>query len=75
MPDIVIVEFIHADAVVALKRVFDVHYDNTLVHNPNKLPALLAEARGHIVGNLTRVNDKLLDLAPNLKAVGRLASA
>ena len=72
MPDIVIVEFIHADAVDALKCDFDVHYDNTLVHNPDKLPALLAEARGLIVGNLTRVNDELMDLAPNLKAVGRL---
>ena len=72
MPDIVIVEFIHADAVDALKCDFDVHYDNNLVHNPDKLPALLAEARGLIVGNLTRVNDELMDLAPNLKAVGRL---
>lgn len=72
MPDIVIVEFIHADAVAALKAKFAVHYDNTLVHHPEKLPELLAEARGLIVGNLTRVNDDLLDLAPRLKAVGRL---
>lgn len=72
MPDILIVEFIHADAVEMLMSEFDVHYDNTLVHNPEKLPALLADARGLIVGNLTRVNDALLDLAPALKAVGRL---
>lgn len=72
MPDILIVEFIHEDAVTALKAKFDVHYDNTLVHNQDKLPALLADARGLIVGNLTRVDDALLDMAPNLKAVGRL---
>ena len=50
MPNIVIVEFIHADAVDALKCDFDVHYDNTLVHNPDKLPALLAEARASSLG-------------------------
>ena len=72
MPDIVIVEFMHADAADALTGDFTVHYDNPLVHNPDKLPALLAEARGLIVGNLTQVNDELIDLAPTLKAVGRL---
>ena len=72
MPDIVITEFIHDDAVAGLKRDFAVHYDRELVHKPDALAGLLAGARGLIVGNLTRVNDALLDLGPKLLAVGRL---
>lgn len=72
MPDIVITEFIHDDAVAELRRDFAVHYDRELVHRPAELPALLAGARGLIVGNLTRVNDALLDIGPKLIAVGRL---
>ena len=72
MPDIVIMEFIHPDAVEELRRDYDVHYDQNLVHKPDEVPACLAEARGLIVGNLTWVNDDLLDLAPQLEAVGRL---
>lgn len=72
MPDIVITEFIHDDAVAELLQDFVVHYDRELVHKPAELPALLAGARGLIVGNLTRVNDDLLDLGPKLLAVGRL---
>lgn len=38
---VVIVEFIHADSVDALKGDPDVYYDNTLVHYPDKFPALI----------------------------------
>lgn len=72
MPDILVVEFIHPDAIILLEGEFDVHYDNTLVHRPEELFERLRDARGLIVGNLTRVDDALLDRGPNLKAVGRL---
>ena len=72
MSDILIVEFIHPDAVTLLQDTFDVHYDNTLVHRTDELFDRLGTARGLIVGNLTRVDDALLDRGPNLKAVGRL---
>ena len=38
----------------------------------NQLYKILPKARALIVRNRTRVNEKLLELAPNLKVVGRL---
>ncbi len=72
MPDIVITEFMHQDGVDSLQDAYDVHFDQQLVHKPDELAALLGEAQGLIVGNLTWVNDDLLDLGPRLMAVGRL---
>jgi (S)-sulfolactate dehydrogenase len=72
MPDIVITEFMDAEAVSGLARDFDVHYDPDLGEDPERLPALVAEARALIVRNRTEVSSLLLDAAPKLQVVGRL---
>jgi (S)-sulfolactate dehydrogenase len=72
MPDIVITEFMDVKAVKETAKNYDVHYDAQLVDHPDKLRKLLADARGLVVRNRTRVDTSLLDAAPNLMVVGRL---
>jgi (S)-sulfolactate dehydrogenase len=72
MADIVIPEFMDERAVDDLRRDFDVLHDSTLVDCPGDLAAALAESRGLIVRNRTRVDGGLLARAPNLRVVGRL---
>lgn len=72
MPDIIITEFMDTDAIEETAQKYDVHYDPQLVDKPDELKALLADARGLVVRNRTRVDIGLLDAAPRLKVVGRL---
>ena len=72
MPDIVISEFMDQSAVDSAAKDFDILYDAELVDRPDDLKAQLAEARGLVVRNRTRVTQELLDAAPKLKVVGRL---
>ena len=72
MSDIVITEFMQQDAIDELLAGFDVHYDKTLVDNPEKIPPLLADTRALIVRNRTQVTRAVLDAAPKLECVGRL---
>ncbi len=72
MPEIVISEFMDVKAVQETAAKYDIHYDPQLVDKPDQLRLLLAEARGLVVRNRTRVDVELLDAAPNLKVVGRL---
>ena len=72
MPDIVITEFMDPKAVEETAQNYDVHYDSQLVDKPDELKTLLADARGLVVRNRTRVDAQLLSSAPRLKVVGRL---
>jgi (S)-sulfolactate dehydrogenase len=72
MPDIVITEFMDAEAVEKTARNYDVYFDSQLVDKPDELKTLLADARGLVVRNRTRVDAELLHAAPHLKVVGRL---
>ena len=72
MPDIVISEFMDQAAVDSAARDFDVLYDAELVDRLEDLKAQLAEARGLVVRNRTKVTTEILDAAPKLKVVGRL---
>ena len=72
MPDIIITEFMDPKAVEETAKSYDVHYDSQLVDKPDELKTLLADARGLVVRNRTRVDAELLQAAPNLKVVGRL---
>jgi (S)-sulfolactate dehydrogenase len=72
MSDIVITEFMKQDAIDELLAGFDVHYDKTLVDNPEKILPLLENARALIVRNRTKVTKAVLDAAPKLECVGRL---
>ena len=72
MTEVVITEFMDPDGVARLSRHFRVHYDPTLVDQPDALAGLLADARALVVRNRTRVTGELLDTGPNLVCVGRL---
>ena len=72
MPDVVISEFMDAEAVAGLAGDFDVHYDPDLVDDLDGLAGLLADARALIVRNRTQVRSELLEAAPALVVVGRL---
>lgn len=69
---IVISEFMDDAAVDALRQRFDVCFDPALVDQPERLSAELANAHALIVRNRTQVSAALIDIAPNLSAVGRL---
>ena len=69
---IVISEFMDAAAVDSLRASFSTHYDPTLVDAPERLRALLPQARALIVRNRTQVDAALLAAAPQLEVVGRL---
>jgi (S)-sulfolactate dehydrogenase len=72
MPDIIITEFMDPKVVEETAKNYDVHYDSQLVDKPDELKTLIAEARGLVVRNRTRVDAELLLVAPKLKVVGRL---
>ncbi|MFQ5972427.1 MAG: hydroxyacid dehydrogenase [Alphaproteobacteria bacterium] len=72
MADIVISEFMDERAVDSLRRDFNVLHDPTLVDRPGDLSAALADSRGLIVRNRTRVDGGLLARAPKLQVIGRL---
>jgi (S)-sulfolactate dehydrogenase len=69
---IVISEFMDEAAVDHLRAEFPTHYAPTLVDAPDRLRALLPQARALIVRNRTRVDAALLAAAPKLEVVGRL---
>ena len=71
-PDVVITEFMDADAVDRLERRFAVLYEPDLVNRPDALGDAVAGARGLIVRNRTQVRGALLDAAEKLSVVGRL---
>lgn len=72
MPDIVVTEFMDADAVRRLEAQHETLYDPDLVDRPDSLADLLGEARALIVRNRTQVRPALLARAPQLQCVGRL---
>ncbi len=72
MPDVVIAEFMGAEAVADLSGDLDVLYDPTLVDDRAGLGQALAAARALIVRNRTLVDEALLDAAPELRVIGRL---
>ncbi|MGF1594034.1 MAG: NAD(P)-dependent oxidoreductase [Kiloniellaceae bacterium] len=72
MADIVISEFMDADAVEGLRDGYAVVYDPGLVDRPEDLKAELAAARALIVRNRTQVTAEVLAAGPRLEAVGRL---
>jgi len=69
---IIISEFMDAGAVAVLQQRFDTVYDPGLVERRNDLLDLLGDANALIVRNRTRVDRGLLDVAPQLKVIGRL---
>ncbi len=72
MTDIVIPEFMDADAVASLAAEFTVFHDRTLVDRPPELEEAVTGARALIVRNRTQVRGPLLAAAARLEAVGRL---
>ncbi len=72
MAAIVITEFMDEEAIRGLLASHDVVYDPALVDRRADLLAAAANADALIVRNRTRVDAALLDVAPKLKAVGRL---
>ncbi|KAB2913451.1 MAG: hydroxyacid dehydrogenase [Hyphomicrobiaceae bacterium] len=72
MTDIVITEFLEPGAVKVLERDYRVLWDRDLWNKRKELETLVRDIPALIVRNRTRVDKALLDLAPNLKVVGRL---
>lgn len=72
MTDIVITEFLEPAAVDVLKKDFKVHWDRELWNKRSELEKLVRDLPGLIVRNRTPVDKALLEMAPNLKVVGRL---
>lgn len=71
-PRVVICEAIHPDALTLLATAAEVHYDQNLYGERERLLPLLAGAAALIVRNRTRVDGPLLQAAPGLRVVGRL---
>lgn len=72
MADIVVSEFMDEEILTEILGGFDLLYEPTLVDDRGKLLRQLADARGLIVRNRTRVDSELLESAPKLEVVGRL---
>jgi (S)-sulfolactate dehydrogenase len=72
MSEVVISEFMDEAVIARTLAGRDVLYDATLVDDPARLAAALANARALIVRNRTEVRAALLAHAPALKVVGRL---
>ena len=72
MSDIVISEFIDADALASLEKDFAVNFAPQLWQDSEGLCEALSQARALIVRNRTQVTADLLDRGPNLKVIGRL---
>jgi (S)-sulfolactate dehydrogenase len=72
MREILITEFMDADAVASLARRFAVRYEPQLVAERERLLGALSDASALIVRNRTRVDSDLLAAASSLRVVGRL---
>lgn len=72
MPEIVITEFMGAEAVAELAGRYETHYDPGLADRQDEIAGLLGEARALIVRNRTQVDEGLLGAGPGLLCVGRL---
>jgi (S)-sulfolactate dehydrogenase len=70
--NVVICEFMDKAAVESLVARFDVTFDPGLVDRPDDLEDALADCHALIVRNRTQVNERLLEVAPRLRVVGRL---
>jgi (S)-sulfolactate dehydrogenase len=70
--DILITEFMDADAVDTLRSGFGVTYDPRIVDRRDDLLEKVGAADALIVRNRTQVNVELLAQAPRLRVVGRL---
>ena len=71
MPDTVISEFMDEKAVFEGLAGLDVHYGPGLVDRPDELMRLVAGARALILRHRTRVRRPLLDVASDLRVIGR----
>ena len=72
MIKILITEFMNEISLQNLKKIFEVHYDEKLWNQAEKLIKSINDFDGLIVRNKTKVTKDLLDKAYNLKFVGRL---
>ena len=72
MTKILITEFINESSLNNLKKNFEVHYDEKLWSQTEKLIKSIKDFEVLIVRNKTKVTKDLLDKAYNLKFVGRL---
>ena len=72
MPDVIITEFMDSAAVERLTAAFETLYAPSLVDDPERLAALIPEARALLVRNRTQVGGSLLARARCLSCVGRL---
>jgi (S)-sulfolactate dehydrogenase len=72
MPEIVVTEFMDADAVRQLETTHETLYDPGLVDRPETLAEAVRDARAVVVRNRTQVRPDLLAQAPRLECVGRL---
>jgi len=72
MADIVVSEFMDAEALASLETDFSIAYDPDLWQDAGRLGDTLPEARALIVRNRTQVTAGLLEHGPVLKVVGRL---
>ena len=71
-PTVVIAEFMDEAAVARLSAATPTLYDPALVDAPERLAALLTDARALVVRNRTQVRAPLLETALRLECVGRL---
>ena len=72
MTKILITEFMNEISLQNLKKNFEVHYDEKLCGQTEKLNKIIKDFDGLIVRNKTNVTKNLLDNANNLKFIGRL---
>lgn len=72
MPDVIITEFMDSTAVERLTAAFETLYAPSLADDPERLAALIPEARALLVRNRTQVGGSLLARARCLSCVGRL---
>ncbi|MGI9411949.1 MAG: hydroxyacid dehydrogenase [Hyphomicrobiaceae bacterium] len=72
MEKILITEFMDAESVDLLRKEFDVTYNPDLWNNRSELDVAVGDCAALIVRNRTQVDSSLIELAANLKVVGRL---
>ena len=72
MIKILITEFMNEISLQNLKKNFEVHYDEKLCDQTEKLNQIIKDFDGLIVRNKTKVTKSLLDKTDNLKFIGRL---
>jgi (S)-sulfolactate dehydrogenase len=72
VPTVVITEFMDETAVDRIAAVAHTLYDPTLSAEPERIPALIGNARVLVVRHRTRVTAGLMDAAPTLTMIGRL---